>query len=171
MPIYGISSRIENDYELIVDKIFEVSRAQLFEMFTKTKHLEQFWGPRGWELVRSSMNFEEEGEWFYGMQDLEPLTENQGMTTWGLTVYKEIIDTEKIVSIDYFTDERGEINRELPIAKVVMTFEDLDNNRSILKTQTTYQSEEELQKLVDAGLLQGVAETWERLSEHLSEMK
>ena len=171
MPIYGISSRIEKENELLVEKIFEVPREHLFEMFTETRHLKSFWGPRGWELVHSSMNFEDEGEWFYGLQDLERVTENQQMTSWGLTVFKEIFVPERIAYIDYFTDKSGEINRELPVAKGVMTFEELDDNRSILKSHTEYQSAEELQRLVDVGLLQGVAETWDRLSEYLNEIK
>lgn len=171
MPIYGVSSRIENENELVVEKIFEVPREDLFKMFSEKKHLEQFWGPRGWELIHTSLNFKEEGEWFYGMQDMEPFGENERIESWGLTVFNEIIEDEKIVSIDYFTDKSGEINRELPVAKVNMTFEELDENRSILKSQTTYKYEEELQRLVEVGLLQGVAETWDRLSEYLNEIK
>lgn len=169
MPKYGVTSRIENENELVIEKIFEVPRERLFEMFTKSEHLENFWGPRGWELIHSSMDFTENGEWFYGLQDTDSSPENEGMESWRKTVYEEIIIPEKIVYIDYFTDKSSEINRELPIAKAVITFEELDENRTILKSQTEYQSGEELKKLVEAGLLQGVAETWDRLSDYLEQ--
>lgn len=171
MPKYGITSRMEKENELTLEKIFEEPRERLFEMFSKSEHLEKFWGPRGWELIHSSMDFKENGEWFYGMQDTDSSQENNGMESWGKTFYEEIVEPEKIVYVDYFTDKLGEINRELPVAKTVVTFDTLDENRSVLTSRTEYRSEEELKRLVDAGMLQGVAETWDRLSEYLEENK
>ena len=171
MPKYGITSRMEKENELTLEKIFEVPRERLFEMFSKSEHLESFWGPRGWELIHSSMDFKEGGEWFYGMQDTDSSQDNYGMKSWGMAVYEEIVEPEKLVYVDYFTDKSGEINRELPVAKTVVTFDQLDEERSVLISRTEYQSEEELQKLVDAGMLQGIAETWDRLSEYLEKNK
>ncbi len=167
MPRYGITSRVENEKELVLEKIFDVPRERLFEMFSDTAHLEHFWGPHGWELIHSSMDFRTAGEWFYGMKDMNSSQENYGMESWGKTVYQEIEEPEKIIYVDYFVDKSGEINREMPASKTEMKFVELDKNRSILVSRTEYRSKEDLQKLMDSGLLEGVAEMWERLSEYV----
>ncbi len=169
MPIYGITSRIEHEKELVLEKVFEAPRERLFEMFTKTEHLAHFWGPRGWELIHSSLDFRPGGEWFYGMQETDSAQKNDKLESWGKTVYQVIEKPRRIVSVDYFADKSGEINRELPVAKTVMDFVALNNNRSILVSRTEYNAQEELQQLVDAGMLQGIAEMWDRLSKYVSE--
>lgn len=169
MPKYGITSRVENETDLVLEKIFVATQEQLFEVFTKTEYLKNFWGPRNWELIHSSIDFKPEGEWFYGMKNVDENQESYGMESWGKTIYKKIEAPDRMVYVDYFADKSGEINRELPVAQTEMIFKELDENRSILSSRTTYQTKEELQDLIDAGMLQGMAEMWDRLSDYLEE--
>lgn len=171
MPEYGITSRVEDGRELVLEKVFEAPREKLFEVFTTSKHLEHFWGPSGWELIQSTLDFKPDGQWFYGMKCTDESSQSYGMESWGLTKYQKIDAPSHLVYEDYFADKNGEINREMPIAETTMDFVDLDNERTIVSSRTRYDTEEELQKLIDQGMLQGMAEMWARLTDYLAEDK
>lgn len=171
MRDYGLTSRVENEKELVLEKIFDAPREKLFEMFTDSKHLENFWGPYGWELSYSSMDFRPGGEWFYGMKYASDDPEMQGVESWGKMEFKEIDQPNRIVYVDYFADKTGEINRELPIARSTMDFIELDENRTILVNRTEYSVEEELLELINRGMREGIAETWDRLSKYIASQK
>lgn len=168
MPEYGITSRVEDGRELVLEKIFQAPREKLFEAFTTSEHLEQFWGPSGWELIQSTMDFTPDGQWFYGMKSTDESAQTYGMESWGLTKYQEIDAPSRIVYQDYFADKNGEINREMPVAETTMDFVDLDNERTIVSSRTRYETEDELQKLIEQGMLQGMAEMWARLTDYLN---
>lgn len=168
MAKYGITSRIENETELIFEKIFEAPQEKLFEVFTTSEHLEQFWGPHGWELIHSTMDFQPDGEWFYGMKCVDESQQTHGMESWGKTMYEKIDRPNQFVYRDYFADKHGELNRELPVAETTMDFVALDNDRTIVSNRTKYNTPEELQALIDNGMLQGMAEMWDGLSEYLT---
>lgn len=167
MSKYGITSRVENETELIFEKIFEAPQATLFEVFTTTEHLEKFWGPHGWELIHSTMDFQPDGEWFYGMKNMDENEQNHGMETWKKIIYKKIDRPNQFTYRNYFADRQGEVNRELPVAETQVDFVELDENRTIVSSQTRYSSPEELQALIENGLLQGTAEMWDGLSDYL----
>lgn len=162
-----MTSKVEKDRELVLEKIFEAPQEQVFKMFTESKHLKEFWGPRGWELIHSTMDFRPEGEWHYGMKNTDETQRTFGMESWGKTIYKEIDEPNRIVYYDYFADKSGEINREMPVAETIIEFAKLDEERTIVVSRTRYETMEELQSLIDNGMLEGIAETWDRLSEYI----
>lgn len=168
MRDYGLTSRVENEKELVLEKIFNAPRELVFEMFTDTKHLENFWGPYEWELTHSSMDFRPEGEWFYGLELHSDNPEMNGAKVWGKIDFKEIDEPNRIVYVDYFADKTGEINRELPVARSTMDFVELDEKRTILVNRTEYSTAEELTELINRGMREGIAETWDRLSKYLA---
>lgn len=168
---YGLTSRIENEKELVLEKIFNASKERMFEMFTDTKHLENFWSPYGWELAQSDMDFRPGGEWFYGLRYVSDNPEWKGAESWGKMEFKEIDKPNRIVYVDYFADKTGEINRELPIGKSTLDFIELDANRTILVNRTEYSAPEELMELINLGMREGIAETWDKLSQYAASEK
>lgn len=168
MANYGITSRVENETELIFEKIFEAPQEKLFEVFTTSEHLEQFWGPHGWKLIQSTMDFQPGGEWFYGMKCVDESQPTYGMESWGKTMYEKIDWPKQFVYRDYFADKHGELNRELPVAETTMEFVAIDNDRTIVSSRTKYSTPEELKALIENGVLQGMAEMWEGLSDYLT---
>lgn len=162
-----MTSRVENSTDLILEKIFEAPLEKVFEMFTNSDQLKEFWAPRGWELIHSNMDFRPGGEWYYGMKSTDEKQPTFGIESWGKIVYQEIEAPKRIVYYDYFADEKGEINREMPVAETTIEFAILDEDRTFVVSRTRYNTAEELQYLMDNGLLEGIAETWDRLTDYL----
>ena len=146
--------------ELILTRQFNAPREKVFKAHTDCEHLKHWWGPRGWSLSHCKMDFRVGGQWHYCMSGPE------GMTSWGLTQYKEIKAPELIVYEDFFSDEKGEKNTAFPSTNVRTEFLEKDGN-TIIRSTANYSSPEDLQKVVDMGMVAGITETLDRLEEYV----
>jgi len=155
----------------LLDRIFDAPRELVFQAFAQSEHLKHWWGPRGWELPVSNMDFRPGGSWHYCMKCVDKNHGDfYGMESWGKTVYKEIVEGEKIVYVDYFSDAEGTESTELPPSETTLTFEERDG-KTLVVSRTRYGSAEALKTVVDMGMEQGITETWDRLSEHLESLR
>ncbi|UVI29209.1 SRPBCC domain-containing protein [Paenibacillus spongiae] len=164
-------SRVENDRVLVLERVFDAPRDLVFKMFKEPEHLKRWWGPRGWELSVCTVDFRPGGVWHYCMKCID---QNQGqffgMESWGKGVYKEIVEPEKIVYTDYFSDAEGNTNDDMPSTECTLEFIDL-GGKTKLVNRAEYVSAEALKTVMDMGMLQGITETWDRLEECLNEVK
>ena len=164
----AMTSRVENNKELVLERTFNAPRALVFEAFTTAEHLRQWWGPRGWEITHCTVDLRPGGKWHYCMKCMD---RNQGdfygMESWGLGIYDEIVAPERLVYTDYFSDAGGAINTEMPTTQAVLTFEDLGDSTRVI-SRSVYGTEEALKTVMDMGMLQGITQTWDRLAEHLT---
>lgn len=164
-------SRVENDRVLVLEREFNAPRELVFKMFKEPVHLKRWWGPKGWELPVCSIDFRPGGVWHYCMKCVdETQGDFYGMESWGKGVYKEIAEPEKIVYDDYFSDAEGNTNDAMPSTHITMEFIDL-GGKTKLVSRGEYVSAEALKTVMDMGMLQGVTETWDRLSEILDSLK
>ncbi|MDA6130970.1 SRPBCC domain-containing protein, partial [Escherichia coli] len=92
------------------------------------------------------------------------------MESWGKGIYKEISEPESISYTDYFSDAEGTINEEMPSTEVTLEFVDVDGKTKLIN-RGEYVSAEALQSVMEMGMLQGITDTWNRLEEHLNEIK
>jgi uncharacterized protein YndB with AHSA1/START domain len=163
-------SRVENDRVLVLERIFDAPRDLVFKMFKDPEHLKRWWGPRGWELPVCNIDFRPGGVWHYCMKCVD---QNQGefygMESWGKGVYKQIIEPEKIVYVDFFSDAEGNTNDDMPSTENTLEFIDLGSKTKLIN-RAEYASEEALKTVMDMGMLQGITETWDRLEDVLQQM-
>jgi uncharacterized protein YndB with AHSA1/START domain len=150
------------DKEIIFTRIFDAPRELVFETYTTCEHLMNWWGPHTWPLNYCKIDFREGGSWHYCMKGPKPEDE-----AWGILFYNEIIEPEKIVYNDHFSDENGEINSELPSNDTTITFTS-KSDQTIVKVVTRVDSKDEVDKMVEMGMIEGFTETWDRLEEHLA---
>lgn len=168
MATGSMESHVEGDRVLVLERTFDAPRELVFTMFAELEHLKAWWGPRGWELPVSRMDFRPGGEWHYCMKCVDPAQGSfYGMESWGKAVYREIVEPERIVYVDYFSDADGNENAEMPATEVTMEFIDLGGRTKIV-SRSSYVSPEALQQVMDMGMLQGITETWDRLEERLA---
>lgn len=160
-------SRTENQTDHILEREFSAAQNLVFKMFTDGEQLKKWWGPRGWELPVSKMDFRVNGTWLYCMKCVD---KNQGkyfgMESWGKMVFHEIKPTEKLVYTDYFSDADGKENNDLPASTTTMNFL-AEGNKTKIISRTKYANAEALKTVLDMGMLQGITETWDRLEEAL----
>jgi uncharacterized protein YndB with AHSA1/START domain len=168
----SITSTVENDNVLVLEREFNAPRELVFRMFKEAEHLKHWWGPSGWELPVCTVDFQPGGVWHYCMKCVD---KNQGdffgMESWGKAVYGEIVEPEKIVYTDFFSDAEGNVNEELPSTEVTLLFVDLDGGRTKLINRGVYASAESLQTVLDMGMLQGISQTWDRLDARLESLQ
>ncbi|KIV69686.1 MULTISPECIES: SRPBCC domain-containing protein [Bacillus] len=164
-------SRVENDRVLVLERVFDAPRDLVFSMFKEPEHLKHWWGPRGWEIPVCTVDFRPGGVWHYCMKCVnQNLEQFFGMESWGKAVYKEIIEPEKIVYTDYFSDAEGNVNDSMPSTEMTLEFIDLGGKTKLIN-RAEYVSEEALKTVMDMGMLQGITETWDRLNERLESLK
>jgi len=151
--------------EIIFTRTFHAPRELVFETYTTCEHLMNWWGPRTWPLGYCEMDFRPGGQWHYCMKG-----PNEGDESWGIAKYKEIAKPEKIIYNDYFSDKDGNINTDMPAFDTMVTFK-ADGKNTIVKVASKVGSKEEVEKLVEMGMIEGFTETWDRLEEHLNALQ
>lgn len=163
-------TRIEGQ-ELILERVFDVPRELVFKAFSDAEQLKNWWGPRGWMLTVCNVDFRPGGVWHYCMKCMD---ENQGdfygFESWGKAVYQEIIEAEKMVYVDYFSDAEANESKDMPSTLITVSFLE-KNGKTKLVNRAQFASEEALKTVLDMGVVQGITETWDRLDEHLKSLK
>lgn len=145
---------------LTVKREFAARRALVWDCYTKSELLDRWFAPKPLTTKTKSMDFRPGGHWHYAMID------PNGAEYWGWVDYKTIAPRENYTSTDAFSDESGAINPNLPRADWKVTFLDEGDHARVV-TVVTYASPEDLQKVIDMGMKDGLASTLERLDELL----
>lgn len=150
---------------LIFTRVFDAPRELVFQVLSESEHLKNWWGPNHWTLPVSKMDFREGGSWHYCME-----SPDGNMKSWGKSFYKEIVEPERIVYEDFFSDEEGTINETMPGMKVTLTLIEHEGKTKIV-SHTQFSSEEALKSVLDMGVVQGFTETWDKLEAHLERIQ
>jgi uncharacterized protein YndB with AHSA1/START domain len=163
-------SKVEG-HELILERVFDAPRELVFKAFSEAEHLKHWWGPRGWTLTVCNVDFRPGGIWHYCMKCID---ENQGdfygQESWGKGVYQEIVEAEKVVYVDYFSDSEGNEAEGMPSTQITMTFVEHEGMTKLV-SRAQYASVEALKTVLEMGMEQGISETWDRLAEHLQSIQ
>ncbi|XWN37220.1 MAG: SRPBCC domain-containing protein [Balneola sp.] len=145
---------------LTIKREFAANRQLVWDCFTKAELLNQWFAPKPFTTKTKSMDFSEGGHWHYAM--VEP----NGTEYWGYTEYHDINPIDDYRTVDAFSDSEGNINPDLPKAKWHVQFSDLDKH-AIVTTVVTYASLDDLEKVINMGMEEGMISTHEKLDELL----
>jgi uncharacterized protein YndB with AHSA1/START domain len=148
--------------ELTIERVIHAPRERVFKAWSDSEMLKQWWGPRVFPTTYSDLDFREGGYWHYCM------TGPDGTEAWGKMMYDEINEPERIVYTDHFSDKDGGFNDQLPTMQITITLEDLGDGTTRLKSYSKLASVDDLNKLVEMGMREGIIETWDKLDELLS---
>ena len=163
-----MTSNVEHGNELVLERTFRAPRTLVFGAFTQAEHLRQWWGPRGWDITHCTVDLRPGGRWHYCMKCTDQAQDGfYGMESWGLGIYDQIEAPQRLVYTDYFSDPSGTVNTAMPSSRTALTFEDVEGGTRVI-SRSVYSSEAALKTVMDMGMLEGVAQTWDRLAEHLS---
>lgn len=149
---------------LTIRREFLAGRSLVWDCYTKSELLNQWFAPKPLTTKTKSMDFREGGHWHYAM--VEP----GGTEHWGLTMYLKIKPIDYYTALDAFTNAAGEINKDLPRAEWLVTFTDKGEN-ALVETVVTYKSLSDLEMVIKMGMEQGMIATLEKLDELLLTLK
>jgi uncharacterized protein YndB with AHSA1/START domain len=145
---------------LTIRREFLADRPLVWDCYTKSELLDQWFAPAPLTTKTKSMDFREGGHWHYAM--VEP----NGTEYWGYTAYVKIKPIDYYTTLDAFSNAAGEINKDLPRAEWRITFTDKGEN-ALVETVVTYQSLSDLEKVIQMGMEQGMMATLKKLDELL----
>ncbi|HQW02016.1 MAG TPA: SRPBCC domain-containing protein, partial [Saprospiraceae bacterium] len=175
---------IQNDRELdsaanagsipfTLTRRFDAPRDLVFQAFSEAKHLAHWWGPKGMKITVKTLDFRPGGTFHYKM------TGDDGFTMWGKFIYRDIIAPDKIVFVNAFADEEGNIVSPpfpdpWPVEiYYIITFTE-EGNKTLLTLQSSaiHATAEEQQTFFNgfSSMQEGFGGTFDQLQEYLANM-
>lgn len=97
------------------------------------------------------------------------MVDPNGTEYWGYTEYLTIQSIDFYTSLDAFSNEQGQINKDLPRAKWQVSFSD-KSEKTIVETIAQYNSLSDLEAVIQMGMEQGMRITLEKLDELLASL-
>lgn len=147
-----------------IKRAFAANRQIVWDCYTKSKLLDQWFAPKPFSTQTGTMDFREGGHWLYAMID------PNGPEHWGRIDYLKIQPLKNYTALDGFCDSEGNLNPDLPRAEWNATFSDLDEN-TMMETVVTYKSLIDLETVIQMGMKEGLISTLERLDDLLLTLK
>jgi uncharacterized protein YndB with AHSA1/START domain len=155
---------LPSDREIEIRRVFDAPRELVWEMWTRSEHLVHWWGPTGWTLPVSEMDFRVGGRWFYCMEGPD------GMKSCGRSEYLEIEKPERIVLKDLFVDDSGEPIPDMPEGQSTLIFE-AQGSRTLVIDIVLYPSKKARDEVIKMGMEAGIDQTFDRLEAYLAEVQ
>lgn len=147
----------QGDREVVMTRVFDAPRELVFEAFRKPELLKRWFGPRGWSLVVCEVEFRVGGGFRFVLEG--PDGRKMGMRG----VYREIAPPERSVHMESFDDYPGE-------SQVTAVMKEQDGKTTLTVT-VEYPSAEVRDIVLKSGMEHGAAESYDRLSEVLGEIR
>ncbi|MBW7475530.1 SRPBCC domain-containing protein [Paenibacillus oenotherae] len=159
--------------KLVISRTFNALRELVFKVWTESKHLKHWWGPKGMTIEVAKLDLRPGGIFHYCMRAPD------GHEMWGKFVYQEIVAPEKIVFLNSFSDTEGNTIRppfssEFPLeVRNVVTFTEL-NGQTTLTLQggphNATAAEHEFFKGMFDSMQQGFGGTFDQLDAYLAKI-
>ena len=149
---------------LVIKREFEAGRQLVWDCYTKSELLDQWFAPEPFKTRTKHMDFKEGGYWLYVMAGPD------NAEYWGRMDYEKINPVESYMGLDAFCDSEGNLNPDLPRAQWNVTFSDLGEN-TLVTNVVTYSSLSDLETIIQMGMKEGLTATLEQLDKLLTNIK
>lgn len=90
-----------SDREIVLTRVFDAPRGSVFKAWTQPEHLVRWWAPDGCTTPSCTVDLRPGGRFHYCMRMPD------GKDIWGMGIYREIVEPERIVYVDSFADAKG----------------------------------------------------------------
>jgi uncharacterized protein YndB with AHSA1/START domain len=141
--------------QIVITRIFDAPRQLVYKTMTDPELIPRWWGPRNLKTKIDEMDLRPGGLWRYINYD------SSGNAFAFHGVYHEIRPHERLVYTFEFEGVPGHVLLE------TVTFEDLDGQTK-LTDQSVFQSVEDRDGMLNAGMEVGASESMDRLTELLA---
>ena len=152
-----------SDTELKVIRRFAADRYTVWDVWTRAKHLKQWWGPEGMTTPICDVDFRPGGSWFYCFEDAD------GNRYCGKMIYGDIDAPRRFTAVDVFTDEDGNSNDDMPSAHTQFEFAESDST-TIVSNLSRYADKAARDSVIEMGVEAGLNSTFARLDKYLASL-
>jgi len=99
--VAGSAPAAESGRDLVITRVFDAPRELVFKAWTEPERLMRWWAPSGCTTPFCTVDLRVGGAFHYCMRMPE------GQDIWGIGVYREIVEPERIVFTDAFANAEG----------------------------------------------------------------
>lgn len=138
----------KGNHTITVKREFSAALPLVWKAFTTSVILDQWWAPKPWKAKTKTMDFREGGQWLYVMVGLK------GEEHWSFSNYLSIKNEQEFIATDGFSDENGNINKEMPQSKWKVSFRSLEKN-SLVEIEITFNDLAQLESTLEMGFKEG----------------
>lgn len=138
----------KNNNTINIKKEFNADLTLIWDVYTKSELLDQWWAPKPWMNKTKSMDFREGGMWHYAM--VNP----QGQTNWCRLDYLTITIQKTFSALDAFCDEEGKWNEQFARTKWEIKFIESEN-KTLVDSLLSFDSLIVLETVLDYGFKEG----------------
>jgi len=101
----NMQSRKEGAKEFVLSRVFAAPRERVWQALTDAERMKEWWGPTGFRVFAAKMDLRPGGVFHCGMRSLE------GYKLWGKFVYQDVEAQQRLVFVNAFSNEAGEVVR------------------------------------------------------------
>lgn len=138
--------------ETIMSRVFDAPRELVFKAYTDPELVPQWWGPKGYTTIVDKMEVKTGGIWRY----IQRGSEGDEYAFRG--VYHESLLPERLIYTFEFEPMPGHVVLE------TVKFEDHEGKTKVTVI-SVFQSVEDRDGMLEAGMEQGATESWDRLAD------
>jgi len=162
MPVTSVEKDLDQLTITIVAD-FTAPLRRLWDAYTDPRQLERFWGPPTYPATFIRHDAVTGGRSLYSM------TGPEGDTHYGCWDWTAADAPRSFEVIDRFSDAAGVPNPDLPATRMDFAFEET-NGGSRLSTTSHFDSIEQMQQLLEMGMLEGTREAMAQIDQVLADL-
>jgi uncharacterized protein YndB with AHSA1/START domain len=147
-----------SDTEIQMTRVFDAPRDLVFEAHSSAEHMKNWWGPRKYETIAAEVDFRPGGKW--RIVHRGPDGEEYGFHG----EFREIVPPERITWTFEFEGAPGQVAVETVSLKE-------HEGKTTMTVISDAGTKEARDAVLESGMTEGAAETFERLEEYLETMK
>jgi len=148
MKSFIIFNKDFDSNSVYVMKVYHADVSKVWDYFTKSDLLDQWWAPKPWKCETVKMDFKENGVWHYAMMGPE------GEKMHAQVKYGEIMEHRSFDGINAFCDEKGTINEDFPKSQWLFGFTGIEEGAK-LTVNIHFPSQEVMKKQIEMGFEEG----------------
>src|SRR4051812_5300867 len=146
--------------KITITRHFDATPDQVWRAWTESELLDQWWAPKPWRAETKKMEFREGGHWLYAMVGPD------NARHWARVDFKKINPHKSFEAMDFFCDENGKANSELPNMYWKNQFLPSATGTKVV-VEITFTTEVDLQKIVEMGFETGFTSALGNLEQYL----
>ncbi|WP_104165294.1 SRPBCC family protein [Cryobacterium sp. N22] len=162
MPVTSVEKDLDQLTITIVAD-FAAPLRRLWDAYTDPRQIERFWGPPTYPATFLRHDALTGGRSVYAM------TGPEGDTHYGCWDWTSADAPHSFEVVDRFSDAAGAPNTDLPATRMDFAFEET-NDGSRLKTTSHFDSLEQMQQLLEMGMLEGAREAMAQIDQVLADL-
>jgi uncharacterized protein YndB with AHSA1/START domain len=143
---------------------FDAPVALVWKAWSEPELLDQWWAPKPWKANTIEMSFKTGGAWRYYMEGPD------GSRHYCRADYESVVPNKSFTGLDAFTDEKGNISNDMPRMKWNTAFAE-SGKKTKVEIVVSFDSLEDLEKIVEMGFKEGFAMAHGNLDELLASLQ